>query len=274
MDPLCCSTSRRGLGRRAALLLRFLLLVEVGVTFGSIPTCTGFHSPHPHSLSQQQQARTEKVVREASSHPRPTESGVQERHSSKQTTTLSLPNAFLHQFLSKTFVPAVITASTIVAVATAAVLSGPVFAAAATATPVPPIRVAASVFTNNYGDPFHPHCQRRIQVSPDGRTFSYSGTAVGPRDDPVRRGCTPSEIATYKLRHGAFEGVIFMRNTNNNNDNGGQTVVISAGDGIHEGVWEPAGTATTKLGYETVNGIRWNDGNKWFVLEDSEQDTK
>lgn len=114
--------------------------------------------------------------------------------------------------------------------------------------------VDASVFTNDYGDPLHPLCERHIQVSKDVKTFHYSGTAVGPKNDPVLRGCSPEEIRKFGLQQGAFDGVILSNNK------------ISAGDGIHEGKWEPANTATTKLGYEDVDGIRWNDGNKWFVL--------
>lgn len=113
------------------------------------------------------------------------------------------------------------------------------------------------VYSNDYADPFHPLCERRIVVAPDGRTFQYSGTAVGPKDDPVRRGCSPEEIEKYQLRRGAFTGFIL--------DNGKR---ISAGDGIHEGYWEPAGSLKTRtLGYEDVDGIRWNDGNKWVVIK-------
>jgi hypothetical protein len=126
----------------------------------------------------------------------------------------------------------------------------------------PALAFDASIYTNDYGDPFHPLCKRRIEVSTDGGSFRYSGTAVGPKDDPVRRGCSAEEIEKYTLRQGAFDGLIL--------DNG----KISAGDGIHEGVWEPAGTATTTLGYEDVDGIRWNDGNKWFVLKSSEEPTQ
>lgn len=116
----------------------------------------------------------------------------------------------------------------------------------------------ASIFTNKYGDPLHPMCKRQIVVSGDGKSFQYSGTAVGPKNDPVLRGCTIPEIQKYKLRKGSFDGVILDGGTK-----------ISAGDGIHEGVWEPAGSAakTSNLGYENVDGIRWNDGNKWFVIE-------
>lgn len=32
-----------------------------------------------------------------------------------------------------------------------------------------------------------------------------------------------------------------------------------------KGRWEPAGSATASLGLEDVDGIRWNDGNKWDV---------
>jgi hypothetical protein len=121
---------------------------------------------------------------------------------------------------------------------------------------LPAHAVDPSIYTNDYSDPFHPLCERHIQVIDGGKTFHYSGTAVGPKDDPVRRGCSPEEIAKYKLRQGAFDGSILSNGR------------LSVGDGIHEGVWEPAGSVkTNNLGYEDVDGIRWNDGNKWVVLK-------
>jgi hypothetical protein len=113
--------------------------------------------------------------------------------------------------------------------------------------------VDSRVYSNDYADPFHPLCKRHVQVAGDGKTFRYWGTAVGPKDDPVLRGCSPAEVREYGFRKGKFEGLITADNK------------ISAGDGIHEGVWEPASSATTNLGYEDVDGIRWNDGNKWVV---------
>lgn len=124
---------------------------------------------------------------------------------------------------------------------------------AVTALPVNAQVDDITVYNNNYSDPLHPLCKRRIEVSKDGKTFHYSGTAVGPKGDPVLRGCSKDEIREYKLRFGAFDGEIL--------DNGR----ISAGDGIHEGIWEPAGSVSTTLGYEDKDGIRWNDGNKWIV---------
>jgi hypothetical protein len=118
-----------------------------------------------------------------------------------------------------------------------------------------PAFAATNVFANDYADPFHPLCERHIEVSNDGTTFHYSGTAVGPKNDPVRRGCTPEEIEKFGLRNGAFDGIINIDGK-----------MISVGDGIHEGVWEPANSASTTLGYEGIDGIRWNDGNKWIVL--------
>jgi hypothetical protein len=115
--------------------------------------------------------------------------------------------------------------------------------------------VDGRVYTNDYADPFHPLCKRHIQVVGDGKSFRYWGTAVGPKNDPIERGCSPEEIREFGLRQGKFKGVITDENK------------ISAGDGIHEGVWEPASSATTNLGYEDVDGIRWNDGNKWVVKE-------
>lgn len=112
----------------------------------------------------------------------------------------------------------------------------------------------SAIFTNEYADPFHPNCERKIQVSKDGKTFHYSGTAVGPKgEEGPLRGCSAEEIKLYKLRKGAFDGEILDSNR------------ISAGDGIHEGVWEPKNSVSTNLGFEDVDGIRWNDGNKWVV---------
>jgi hypothetical protein len=111
------------------------------------------------------------------------------------------------------------------------------------------------IYTNEYEDPLHPLCERRIKVAEDGKTFHYSGTAVGPKGDPILRGCTEEEIQKYKLRQGSFDGYIL--------DDG----KISAGDGIHEGVWEPAGSVSSDIPFSFVDGIRWNDGNKWTVKE-------
>ena len=118
----------------------------------------------------------------------------------------------------------------------------------------------SSVFNHEYADPFHPLCERKIQVSADGQTFHFSGTGVGsPADDakPLY-GCSSQEIKLYSLRQSEFDGQILA---------GGSR--LSVGDGIHEGVWEPKNTATTQLGFEDVDGIRWNDGNKWVVKSQS-----
>lgn len=112
------------------------------------------------------------------------------------------------------------------------------------------------IYTNDYSDPLHPLCERHIVVNDNGKTFHYSGTAVGPKGDPILRGCSPEEIQLYKLRQGSFDGFIL---TNDGNK-------ISAGDGIHEGIWESANTVDPSIPYATVDGIRWNDGNKWLVL--------
>jgi len=117
----------------------------------------------------------------------------------------------------------------------------------------------AAVLSTEYADPLHPYCRRRIEVASSGKTFRYIGTSVvGPKDDSVLRGCSPEEQQKFKLKSGEFKGRILL----NPNEN---TLVVSAGDGIHEGVWEPKNTARTKLGYEDLDGIRWQDGNKWVV---------
>jgi hypothetical protein len=156
--------------------------------------------------------------------------------------------------------------------AVALALATPTMAAAA-ASP------DAFIFNHEYADPLHPNCQRKIEVNQDGKSFHYSGTAVGPKNynDPVLRGCTPKEIKEFGIRRGAFDGEIIRLP--------GGLQQVSAGDGVHEGVWEPAKitaastdtttdtssttTTTTNLGlaYEDVDGIRWNDGNKWIVQD-------
>ena len=116
-----------------------------------------------------------------------------------------------------------------------------------------------NVFAHDYDDPLHPLCRRHITIlnTKDG-SFRYDGTAVGPKgaDSTVLRGCSKEEIKTYGLRTGTFTGNI-VDNT------------ISAGDGIHEGVWEPAGSVVgdVTIKYTNVDGIRWNDGNKWIVKQ-------
>jgi hypothetical protein len=86
----------------------------------------------------------------------------------------------------------------------------------------------ARIFNREHADLF-PLLQTQ-NFSADGKTFRYSGTAVGPKDDPVFRGCSAAEVKEHTLRQGAFDGQILEDNR------------ISAGDGIHEGVWEPKGS--------------------------------
>lgn len=122
------------------------------------------------------------------------------------------------------------------------------------AQPAMAASIDASIYTNDYNDPLHPLCKRHIEVATDGTTFHYSGTAVGPKGDPILRGCTAPEIRQYKLRQGSFDGFVL------------EDGKISAGDGIHEGIWEPAGSVPTTIPYSNIDGIRWNDGNKWTVV--------
>jgi hypothetical protein len=134
----------------------------------------------------------------------------------------------------------------------------PLALACSVALAPPAYALDPGTFTNDYADPLHPECKRHIQVNADGKTFHFSGTSVDqPKDDPVLRGCSREEVKQFGLRKGSFDGTIFDDNK------------ISAGDGIHEGAWEPAGSASTNLGYEDVDGIRWNDGNKWVVQRKS-----
>ena len=115
----------------------------------------------------------------------------------------------------------------------------------------------ATVYNNNYDDPLHPMCLRHISVDLGKQVFHYSGTDVGPKDDPVKHGCSFPEQKEFGLRRGAFDGII--------QDDG----TLSAGDGIHEGKWEPANSVATTLEYKGVDGVRWNDGNKWIVKSKS-----
>ena len=125
------------------------------------------------------------------------------------------------------------------------------------------------IYNNEYADPFHPLCARKIEVSSDGKKFHYSGTAVGPKNDSVLRGCSKNEIELYKLRQGAFDGAIL--------EDGNR---LDAGDGVHVGVWESASSSSSskstenkdnvRVLYDDVDGVRWNDGNKWIVLKQSE----
>jgi len=97
-----------------------------------------------------------------------------------------------------------------------------------TACSLPCQALDPSIYSGDYADPFHPLCERHIRVEEGSNVFHYSGTAVGSKDDSVKRGCSPFEIKQYGLRKGAFDGVIL--------ENGN----LSAGDGIHEGIWEPS----------------------------------
>jgi hypothetical protein len=140
-------------------------------------------------------------------------------------------------------------------------LSITVLSSAAIATSFPD----ASVFNHEYADPLHPECKRKIEVSRDRQNFHYSGTAVGPKDDPILRGCTVAEIRDYGIRRGNFDGKILP------------DLTLDAGDGIHIGTWEPANSMSVEASYEEgdlqkysdVDGIRWKDGNKWIVKDKS-----
>lgn len=110
-------------------------------------------------------------------------------------------------------------------------------------------------YQGDYADPFHPYCERHIDVASTGKTFHYSGTAVGPKGDTVLRGCSEEEQKLYGSRNGAFDGSIIEAGAK-----------ITAGDGIHEGLWEPAFSNKKGMKYGDVDGIRWDDGNKWVKL--------
>ena len=110
----------------------------------------------------------------------------------------------------------------------------------------------AKIFSGYYDDPLHPQCRRQIQVNAEGTTFHFSGDSVGLlNNDSVLRGCTPKETKEFGGRQKmAFDGKLSGNK-------------IKADDSSLQGVWEPAGSAQTEFG--DVDGIRWNDGNKWIV---------
>jgi len=135
----------------------------------------------------------------------------------------------------------------------------PVLAAATTSAFDP------SIYQGDYRDPLHPLCERHITVDVDNRKWYYTGTDVGPKGMSELHGCSKAEIAQYGLRQGAFEGIILPDGR------------LSVGDGVHEAVWEPASkkysadstTTNVVFGFEDVDGIRFDDHNKWVVLDQS-----
>jgi len=142
------------------------------------------------------------------------------------------------------------TAAASLMIGTACLTTAPCQAASA-------VVVDPSVYNGEYNDPLHPLCQRRIRVEPNSNVFHYSGTEVGGDNNKVVRGCSKAEMKEFGSRKGAFDGTI---------KNNGR---ISAGDGIHEGKWEPADSVTSnKLKYTDVDGIRWKDGTKWIAKKE------
>jgi hypothetical protein len=109
-----------------------------------------------------------------------------------------------------------------------------------------------SIYNKDYEDPLHPLCQRHIRVNSVANTFHYSGTDVFAGSG-LKLGCSFQEQKQFGLQRTEFDGTFSSDGK------------ISAGDGIHEGFWEPANSATNRLGFEDVDGIRWEDGNKWTV---------
>lgn len=200
-------------------------------------------------------------------------SSLRQQKSLNSIIRLSLVNAFIFASVSSSSVQLATAASPPPSPPTTTITQS--FTPAAATTSTESSLSSPFVFNHNYADPLHPECKRKIEVNKDSLGFHYSGTGVGPKDDPVLRGCTPSEIREYGIRRGAFDGKILPG------------LKLDAGDGIHVGVWEPAAVATrtgpvtataTANGDTTtiakyadvgVDGIRWNDGNKWIVQEES-----
>ena len=123
-----------------------------------------------------------------------------------------------------------------------------------------------------------------------GNAGSASDDDDNDNDNDIEReqflGCSYIEIRDYgPLKNGAFDGKIIIESDGGDNVNSAiatsvgpidlmrTTVKLDAGDGVHVGVWEPAATTTSlsstlsqqRQKYSDVDGIRWNDGNKWIV---------
>ncbi|KAL3930895.1 MAG: hypothetical protein SGARI_004349, partial [Bacillariaceae sp.] len=107
----------------------------------------------------------------------------------------------------------------------------------------------AYIFNHDYADPAHPECKRKIQVNRDGKSFKYSGTAVGDASDPTPRGCSYREVKEYGIRRENFDGKVLPG------------FKLELGQSGRIGKWEPASSETS------VDGIRWNDGDKWTVRD-------
>ncbi|KAG7347205.1 hypothetical protein IV203_006274 [Nitzschia inconspicua] len=116
----------------------------------------------------------------------------------------------------------------------------------------------AYVFNHEYADPLHPECKRKIHVNKDGKSFRYTGTAVGGKDDSILRGCSYAEIKEYGFRRETFEGRILP---GNRLDFGGR-------DGKRIGLWETANdSGSISIPYAGFDGIRWGDDDKWIVKD-------
>eukprot|EP00522_Entomoneis_paludosa_P007668 CAMPEP_0172438900 /NCGR_PEP_ID=MMETSP1065-20121228/25_1 /TAXON_ID=265537 /ORGANISM="Amphiprora paludosa, Strain CCMP125" /LENGTH=288 /DNA_ID=CAMNT_0013187495 /DNA_START=43 /DNA_END=909 /DNA_ORIENTATION=+ len=151
--------------------------------------------------------------------------------------------------------PSVESSSTVTAAAT------PTIAAGRTQKLIAATPEKAALLNNDYADPLHPYCRRRITASPNGKSFHFIGTLVTSNkkgEDVSMRGCSPEETAKYTLKSKEFDGYVFVEDTAT------QNLVLSVGDGVHEGIWEAANTASNAP-YADLDGIRWNDGNKWIV---------
>jgi hypothetical protein len=113
----------------------------------------------------------------------------------------------------------------------------------------------AFVFNHEYADPLHPECKRKIQVSKDGQSFKYTGTAVGETSD--LRGCTYAEIKKFGIRRETLEGRVLP----------GNQLDFGRGDQRRIGSWEPANNGPANVPYTDMDGIRWADNEKWVVKD-------
>ena len=134
---------------------------------------------------------------------------------------------------------------------------GSLFFASIVMTAPPAAALDPSIYQGDYRDPLHPYCERHIRVDTIQNKWYYTGTDVGPKGWTEKHGCSKDEIAKYGLRQGAFEGQILPNGR------------LSVGDGIHEAMWEPAKIAATSFGYEEVDGVRFDDHNKWVRYDES-----
>jgi len=125
-------------------------------------------------------------------------------------------------------------------------------------------------FNHDYADPQHPYCHRKIQVHSNGISFTFTGTLLvdGTHALESCRSSTPGaddevSVVAPVLRKDSFEGRIWREDATGRYG-------VSTPEDEYWGIWEPAQSSGNRDDNDEdpflqVNGIRWNNGNKWIV---------